>query len=129
MQTIEIDGARFSNLKSFYDEVERGLTSGLPWKIGRNLDAFDDVLEGGFGMHDYLEEVELVWRNSDRSKLKLGYEETVEYLQEKLKKCHPTAREDVREKLELAKNGEGETLFEIIVDIIKGHQHIKLKME
>ncbi len=53
MITVQIDGGRFSNLKEFYDEVERCLTSGLDWKIGRNLDAFDDILKGGIGMHNY----------------------------------------------------------------------------
>ena len=109
--------------------MERGLTSGLDWKIGRNLDAFDDVLEGGFGMHDYGEDIELIWTNSERSKLKLGYEETVKYLQNKLEKCHPTAKREVRQDLELAKNRVGKTIFEIIVEIIKAHQHINLKMK
>ncbi|MEZ5043285.1 MAG: barstar family protein [Saprospiraceae bacterium] len=129
MKKLEIDGGRFSNLKGFYDEIERGLTSGLDWKIGRNLDAFDDVLEGGFGMHDYGEDAELIWMNSERSKLKLGYEETVKYLQDKLGKCHPTAKREVRQELELAKNGTGKTLFEIIVEIIKEHNHIKFIMK
>lgn len=128
MKIIEIDGGRFSNLKGFYDEVERGMTCGLDWKIGRNLDAFNDILEGGFGMHIYGEEVVLIWTNSERSRLKLGYEETVKYLQDKLGKCHPTAKSKVREELELAKNELGKTLFEIIVEIIKEHQYIKLKM-
>jgi RNAse (barnase) inhibitor barstar len=129
MNRLEIDGGSFSNLKGFYDEVERGLTSGLNWKIGRNLDAFDDVLDGGFGMHDYGEDSELIWMNSERSKLKLGYEETVKYYQNILGKCHPTAKREVRGKLELAKNKVGETLFEMIVEIIKEHQYIKLKFQ
>jgi hypothetical protein len=37
----------------FYDEVENKLTNGLNWRIGRNLDEFDDVLKGGFGIHEY----------------------------------------------------------------------------
>lgn len=126
MKKLEIDGGRFSNLKGFYDEVERGLTIGLEWKIGRNLDAFDDVLEGGFGMHDYGEDIELIWTNSERSKLKLGYEETVKYLQDKLGKCHPTAKEKLYKNWNWQKNGIGKTLFEIIVEMIKEHNHIKL---
>lgn len=127
--TVEIDGEMFSNLNDFYDEVERCLTSGLDWKIGRNLDAFNDVLKGGFGMYDYDEEIELIWKNSDRSKIKLGYKETVKYLQDKLGKSHPTAKREIKEELKLAKNKIGKTLFEIIVEIIKEHKHIKLKMK
>ena len=52
MLTIKIQGNNFSNLAEFYDEIERKMTSGLEWKIGRNLNAFNDVLRGGFGVHD-----------------------------------------------------------------------------
>ena len=48
-----IDGRRFSNMAGFYDEVERVFTCGLDWKIGRNLDAFNDILRGGFGRNGY----------------------------------------------------------------------------
>jgi len=52
-----IDGSNFSTMSGFYDEVERVLTSNLDWKIGRNLDAFNDVLKGGFGRHEYVEPI------------------------------------------------------------------------
>ncbi len=59
----------------------------------------------------------------------MGYSETVKYLQEKLGKCHPTAKIEVKEELELAISGTGKTLFEIIVEIIKEHNHVELKMK
>ena len=48
-EVFTIDGRRFSNMAGFYDEVEQVFTCGLDWKIGRNLDAFNDILRGGFG--------------------------------------------------------------------------------
>ena len=48
-EVFTIDGRRFSNMAGFYDEVERVFTFGLDWKIGRNLDAFNDILRGGLG--------------------------------------------------------------------------------
>ena len=48
-----IDGRRFSSMAGFYDEVERVFTFGLDRKIGRNLNAFNDILRGGFGRHEY----------------------------------------------------------------------------
>ena len=60
-QKFTIDGRRFSNMAGFYDEVERVFTSGLDWKIGRNLNAFNDILRGGFGRHEYHNE-ELLYR-------------------------------------------------------------------
>ena len=46
-EVFTIDGRRFSNMAGFYDEVERVFTFGLDWKIGRNLNAFNDILRGG----------------------------------------------------------------------------------
>ena len=126
---IEIDGKRFSNLKEFYDEIERCLTSGLDWNIGRNLDAFNDILKGGFGVHKYEEDIELSWKNSERSRLELGFKETKNYLQEKMKNCYPLNRKEVRTELELANKEKGKIIFDTIIEIIKEHQHIDLKMK
>ena len=63
-----IDGNRFSDEKGFYNEIERKLTNGLNWKIGRNLNAFNDVLRGGFGTFDCGEKIILNWKNIERSK-------------------------------------------------------------
>ena len=43
----EIDGARFSTLEGFYNEISQALIPGVDW--GHNLDAFNDILRGGFG--------------------------------------------------------------------------------
>jgi len=48
-KTIVFDANRFSDLASFYQEVENTCTKDLGWSIGRNLNAFNDVLRGGFG--------------------------------------------------------------------------------
>jgi RNAse (barnase) inhibitor barstar len=66
---IEIDGAKFRTLNGFYDEVERKLLGpGVRW--GRNLDAFNDVLRGGFGTPDA--GFVLRWRRSALSRKRLG---------------------------------------------------------
>jgi RNAse (barnase) inhibitor barstar len=126
MQKIEIDGNNFSNLAEFYDEIELKLTSGLNWKIGRNLNAFDDVLDGGFGVHELNENLELIWLNSEKSKSDLGWNETILFISEKLKNCHPTNKLDVELDLEKAKSKKGQTLYEIITDLINAKPNIKL---
>jgi len=73
MRIIEINGNKFSNMKGFYREVESKMTSDLNWKIGRNLDAFNDVLYGGFGVHNIDEKYMLRWHRSEKSKLDLKY--------------------------------------------------------
>jgi hypothetical protein len=42
-----IDGARFHGLEQFFEEVSTVLVPDTAW--GRNLDAFSDILRGGFG--------------------------------------------------------------------------------
>lgn len=60
-EVFTIDGRRFSNMAGFYDEVEQVFTCGLDWKIGRNLDAFNDILRGGFGRHEYGQPIRIQW--------------------------------------------------------------------
>jgi len=68
MTTYEIDGRNFSTLDGFYDEVSRVLVPGATW--GRNLDAFDDVLYGGFGTPE--DGFVVIWKNHDLSREALG---------------------------------------------------------
>ena len=73
-QTIIINGGNFSDLESFYDEIDRVLTKDLDWQTGHNLDAFNDLLRGGFGVYEYEEPVKIVWSNFSVSKKRLGDE-------------------------------------------------------
>ena len=126
---ITINGAKISSLETFYDEIEGKLTKGLDWKMGRNLDAFNDVLRGGFGVYEYEEPIRLIWENSSNSRQTLGWDETVKYVDGKLKTCHPTNVQFVKHDLELAKQQKGQTLFDLIVDIIRSHKHVKLDLK
>ena len=127
-KTIVLNGSNISSLDSFYDEVENKLTKDLGWKTGRNLDAFNDVLRGGFGVYEYEESIRLIWQNSNESKEKLGWDETIKYISAKLKTCHPTNIQSVKDDLHLAQQHKGQTLFELIVDIIQTHPHIELEL-
>ena len=50
---IIINGDNFADLESFYVEIDRVLTKDLDWETGHNLDAFNDLLRGGFGAYEY----------------------------------------------------------------------------
>ncbi|RPE13433.1 Barstar (barnase inhibitor) [Chitinophaga lutea] len=69
---ITLDGNNFSDLAGFYDEVENVLTKDLTWTTGRNFNAFNDLLRGGFGVHEPGEQIMLVWKNSAKSKADLN---------------------------------------------------------
>jgi RNAse (barnase) inhibitor barstar len=117
MKTYRIDGERFSNLEGFYEEISRVLVPGVYW--GHNLDAFNDILRGGFGTPD--EGFTLIWENSETSKRSLGYPETVRQLQQRLERCHPSNRHSVRAQLSDAENCDGDTVFDWLVEIIRVH--------
>lgn len=74
MKTITINGNNFSDLNSFYDEVEKVLILDLTFKMGRNLNAFNDVLRGGFRVVEYEEPYKLIWLNLNKSEKDLGKE-------------------------------------------------------
>lgn len=123
---IIIDGNNFDNLEGFYNEIDRVLTKDLTWKTGHNLNAFNDLLWGGFGVHDYEEPIVINWSNAEKSSIDLGYDATVKHYEDMLLRCHPTNRENVKTLLNNAKQKSGETLFDILVDIIKNHKVIDL---
>jgi RNAse (barnase) inhibitor barstar len=93
--TLIIDGNNFETLKEFYSEADKVLTKGLSWDTGHNLNAFNDLLRGGFGIHDYEEPIKLIWKNSTKS------------------------------KFDLSEREENETLYDILISIIKTHEHIE----
>ncbi|GHV08421.1 hypothetical protein FACS189485_19890 [Spirochaetia bacterium] len=113
-----IDGNKFDDLEGFYDEIDNLLTKDLTWKTGHNFAAFNDLLRGGFGVHEYGEPILLRWINFQKSKSDFGYDATVKYYKEILSKCHPANIEYITELLENAEYNKGETLMEIIIEII-----------
>jgi len=112
---IIIDGTNFSTLDGFYDEMEKLLTRNLTWRTGHNMDAFHDLLRGGFGVHEYGEGIDFYWTHAKKSKQDLGYEATLLYWEKILKKCHPSNKERILQKISDAQNGVGQTLFDLIL--------------
>ncbi|HYG57524.1 MAG TPA: barstar family protein [Symbiobacteriaceae bacterium] len=118
MKTVyELDGLNFSTLEAFYDEISRVLIPGARW--GHNLDALNDILYGGFGTPGggFI----LRWKNSDVSRSRLGYPETVRQLRLRLRWCHPDNRSWVKVDLQNARNNTGPTVFDWLVEIIRMH--------
>lgn len=118
MKNIVIDGNKFSDLEGFYTEIDKLLIKDLDFKAGHNMDAFNDLLRGGFGVHEYGETLHITWINFAKSKQELGYKATKDYYQEILKNCHQTARESIEKRIQEANNSKGKTVLDIIIDII-----------
>jgi len=122
-----IDGDNFNTLDEFFDEVQRELIGNFK-EFGRNLDAFNDILNGSFGKFDD-ELIKIIWKNSEKSKQDLGFPETIKYLEAKLKKCHPSNKDSFKNELQDAQENKGNPLFQIIIEIISGHKNIELEMK
>lgn len=122
---LTIDGERFSTVSEFYEEISRQLIPGADW--GHNLDAFNDILRGGFGTP--AEGFILVWRHSHLSRERLGYGETIRELERMLMRCHPSNRVNVMEQLSRARHSEGPTCFDWLVEIIQRHSDVELKLQ
>ena len=112
-----LEGEKVTSLEAFYQQISDRLIPGADW--GRNLDAFNDILRGGFGTPE--EGFVLRWTQSDTSRENLGYAETVRQLQKRLERCHLTNRGSVRAALNQAQQGAGATVFDWLVDIIRRH--------
>ena len=124
-KTYVIDGKNFTTLEEFYEEISNNLIPGAGW--GKNLDAFHDILRGGFGTPD--EGFVLRWKNAALSRERLGYPETIRQLRKRLQHCHPTNRPAVQAELEMAQRGQGNTVFDWLTDIIGLHSDIELVLE
>ena len=73
-QEFTIDGRHFSDMDGFYDEVEQVFTSVLDRGIGRNLNAFNDILRGGFGRHEFGNPIHIKWLSYEKSARDFGKE-------------------------------------------------------
>jgi hypothetical protein len=120
-----VDGTRFETLAEAADEFTRVLGLTMPWQ--GNLDAFNDFLRGGFGTPD--DGFILVWRHSGISQERLGLGETLRWLEERVRHCHPSNVAHFQDRMAAARRGQGETLFDTIVEIIRGHDDIELRLE
>src|SRR5262245_50447796 len=120
--TFEIDGGRFSTLDGFYDEFTRAVIPGIEW--GHNLDALNDVLRGGMGTPEG--GFDLIWRNSAKSRLDLGHAETVRQLERRLSRCHPSNRAGIESKIEVARQNQGDTVFDWLVEVLESLDEVKV---
>jgi hypothetical protein len=111
-----IDRDRFDDFAGFAREFSR-LLDDYEWR--GNLDAFNDILRGGFGTPD--QPWTFLWLNSARSQRVLGHEAAAQRFEGLLTTAHPSNHARIRRELERARSGQGQTVFELIVEIIRSH--------
>jgi RNAse (barnase) inhibitor barstar len=129
-----IDGNNFSNAKELDLEFKKILTKDIDWinyseSNGLNLDSLNDFLQGGFGVFEVDDSIKITWLHSQKSKDDLGKDETITYLKQILVKSHPSAHEKIEQQIKLMEVDQGKTLFDMVVEVIKEHDHIELVLE
>ena len=115
-----INGSNFSDLSGFYNEVSNVFMKDEDWKVG-TLDGFDDILYGIQG--------EIIWKESEKSKQDLGFEATKVFYENKIKQGKPFNLELIQKKLDDLIAGNGQTLFEILIEILESHKNINLTLK
>lgn len=121
-----INGQNFTTLDEFYEEIGRVLIPGQ--QLGRNLDAFNDILS--WPSLDTGEPYLLTWKNAALSEQRLGHAAMASKLEQMLRTCHPSNVPSTKERLQAAREGEGPTLFDWLVEIIRENkQYVNLRLE
>lgn len=115
-----INGSHFSDLEGFYNEVSELFMKDEDWIVG-TLDGFDDILYGI--------DSDITWKDSEKSKRDLGFDLTKKFYENKIRIGKPFNIELIQQKLDDLIDGKGQTLFEILVEILKSHQNINLILD
>ncbi|OJX29823.1 MAG: ribonuclease inhibitor [Chryseobacterium sp. 36-9] len=115
-----INGSHFSNMEDFYEEVSQLFMKDENWKVG-TLDGFDDILYGV--------DTDIIWKNSQKSREDLGFDSTKEFYQNKIRIGKPFNVKLIQQKLDELIDGNGQTLFEILIEIIESHKNITLILD
>lgn len=116
LPTLVVDGSTFDDFDGFVRQFSC-LLDDYTWRGG--LDAFNDILRGGFGTPE--PGWVLRWLNSARSCRALGHRAAAKRLESLLPQVHPTNRASFEQRLAAAQRGAGPTLFDKIVNIIREH--------
>jgi RNAse (barnase) inhibitor barstar len=116
-KTAVINGSHFSDLSGFYEEISEVFMKDADWKVG-TLDGFDDILYGFEG--------EIIWKDAEKSKKELDVEETKKFYENKINQGKPFNINLAQQKLDDLIDGKGQTLFEILIEILESHQNITL---
>lgn len=121
---IIIDGNQIHDIKTLYEELNAKFMQDEDWQLGESLDAFNDLLYGGFGAINGDEPINLVWKNFEENKKSLGLDLTLEFYRQKLKHPEIYNVKSIEKTLKELENGGGQTYFDIILEIIADHSNI-----
>ncbi len=123
---LQIDGRAITGIDSLYAEFNRVFMAGEDWQLGPSLDALDDLLYGGYGALQGHAAATVTWRDAELSRAALGMDATRAWLQAKLQQPGTFNADMIGRQLDALERGEGQTYFEIVMEIFAGHPRITL---
>jgi hypothetical protein len=124
---LVLQGSAVSDIPSFHAEINRVFMAGEDWQLGHSLDALDDMLYGGYGVLAGHESATVIWQDIEHTRSALGVETTRAWLQAKLDAEGTFNAGTVAAQLEAFDAGEGQTYFEIVMEIFAAHPRIQLE--
>lgn len=126
VKQLAIEGNAINDIASFYEEINRVFMVGESWTIGHSLDAFNDLLFGGYGALQGAQSVGIRWHHMDHSRTALGYQTTRAYYLDKLRPGPPYTKQLFEEKLAALESDSGETYFDSILTILAEHTSVRV---
>lgn len=123
---LTLEGRAVHDIASFYAEINRVFMSDEDWHLGPSLDALDDMLYGAYGALAGHAHVHLHWKDIAHSCQALGVTATRAWLQAKLDSPGSFNRAHVSAQLQALERGDGQTYFDIVMQIIAAHPNVTL---
>lgn len=121
-----IDGRACTSFASTVREFNRVFA---PWwgdgYWGGSLDLFNDILDWVEDFRPYV----LVWSHSAEARRALGHVATAGWLREDLGEERSPYGQERRRRLRHAEQGKGPTLFDDLIEVIRDHPNITLRLE
>lgn len=121
MKRFTIDGRQVMSFDDFVAAMNAGLIEGVGGLWNGNLDAFNDYLSWP---EEQEYEIELV--GAAGLAQHLGHVAQAAWLRTHLQMCHPSNVTEMESRLALAAVGQGETLFDVVKEIIANNPRVHL---
>jgi hypothetical protein len=121
VKTFTIDGRGVRSFDDFVEATNVGFVQQVGGKWSGNLDAFNDYLS-------WPEEGEYEFQilGAAECTRSLGHAAQASWLRQHLGTCHPSHAADIQSRLAQAEAGQGQTLFDVIMEIIADNRHVRL---
>lgn len=123
---LVLAGSAINDIPSFYTEVNRVFMTGEDWQLGHSLDALDDMLYGAYGALAGHAGATLIWQDIEHTRSALGVDATRAWLKAKLGERTTFNEASIAAQLQALDAGEGQTYFQIVMEIFAAHPRILL---